>query len=237
MLPETTQVIIVGAGPAGLALGATLAAKQVDFVLVDRLEHGQNTSRAAAVHARTLEVLEGIDVSHRLVAAGLPVPAFVARDHDEELLTVSFADLPTRYPYVLMLPQNETETVLARRLQELGGAIHRSCEAIDLRQDEDGVAVTIRAAGAPEQTVRARYAVGADGYHKVHDVHWSSRFRSRCSRSGCSTTSACRSRRRRRCSSGPASCRPSPIRRQRGSRGGSASSTRWCTRICRQTSA
>lgn len=166
MLPETTQVLIVGAGPAGLALAATLAAKGVDFVVIDRLAQAQTTSRAAAIHARTLEVLEGIGASDALVAAGLQVPAFIAREGQKVLLTVSFADLPTRYPYVLMLPQSETEAILARRLEALGGTVHRACEAVDLRQEAEGVAVTVRQ-GDRDRTVRARYLVGADGYHSL----------------------------------------------------------------------
>jgi 2-polyprenyl-6-methoxyphenol hydroxylase-like FAD-dependent oxidoreductase len=130
------------------------------------LAQAQTTSRAAAIHARTLEVLEGIGASGALVAAGLQVPAFVAREGQEVLLTVSFADLPTRYPYVLMLPQSETEAILARRLEVLGGTVHRACEAVDLHQDAEGVAVTVRR-GGQARTLRARYLVGADGYHSL----------------------------------------------------------------------
>ena len=57
-LPTRTEVAIVGAGPTGLALAVTLASAGIDFVLVDRLAEGANTSRAAVVHARTLEVLD-----------------------------------------------------------------------------------------------------------------------------------------------------------------------------------
>ena len=56
-LPQRTEVAIVGAGPTGLALAVTLASAGVDFVVLDRLAEGANTSRAAVVHARTLEVL------------------------------------------------------------------------------------------------------------------------------------------------------------------------------------
>lgn len=167
MLPKTTQVIIVGAGPAGLTLGITLAAQTIDCLVIDRLAAGQNTSRAAAVHARTLEALESTGASAGLVAAGLRAPVFEAYDRDTLLLTVDFSDLPTHYPYVLMLPQNETEAILARRLAELGGTVHRTCEAIAMRQDADGTEVTIRSAGEPERTVRADYVVGADGYHSL----------------------------------------------------------------------
>jgi 2-polyprenyl-6-methoxyphenol hydroxylase-like FAD-dependent oxidoreductase len=53
-----TTVLIVGAGPTGLALAATLASLDVDAVVVDRAPQGANTSRAAVVHARTLDVLQ-----------------------------------------------------------------------------------------------------------------------------------------------------------------------------------
>ena len=66
-----TDVLIVGAGPTGLTLAATLAARGVDAITVDGQPAGANTSRAAAVNARTLEVLHDLDVSRRLVKEGL----------------------------------------------------------------------------------------------------------------------------------------------------------------------
>jgi 2-polyprenyl-6-methoxyphenol hydroxylase-like FAD-dependent oxidoreductase len=63
-----TDVLIVGAGPTGLTLATALAAQGVATVVVDRQAEGANTSRAAVVHARTLEVLEPLGVADRLVA-------------------------------------------------------------------------------------------------------------------------------------------------------------------------
>jgi 2-polyprenyl-6-methoxyphenol hydroxylase-like FAD-dependent oxidoreductase len=108
-LPVQTQVAVVGAGPAGLALACSLTARGVDVVTLDRAAEGANTSRAAVVHARTLEVLDDIDASQELVRRGLVVPHFVIRDRDAALFTVPFAGLPTRYPYTLMVPQDVTE--------------------------------------------------------------------------------------------------------------------------------
>jgi 2-polyprenyl-6-methoxyphenol hydroxylase-like FAD-dependent oxidoreductase len=53
-LPARTHVAIVGAGPTGLTLAISLASAGIDFVVVDKLAQGSNTSRAAVVHARTL---------------------------------------------------------------------------------------------------------------------------------------------------------------------------------------
>jgi 2-polyprenyl-6-methoxyphenol hydroxylase-like FAD-dependent oxidoreductase len=166
-LPVSADVAIVGAGPTGLTLACTLAAERVSFVLVDRLPEGANTSRAAVVHARTLEVLEGLEVAARLRAEGLIVPRFTLRDRDHVLLTIPFDQLPTRYPFTLMIPQNTTEAILFGRLRELGGDVYRPSTVLDLRQDADGVSVTVASDGQPPRTVRARYLVGADGMHST----------------------------------------------------------------------
>ena len=166
-LPASTDVVVVGAGPTGLALACVLAAKRISFVLVDRLVEGANTSRAAVVHARTLEVLEEVDVADRLRAEGHIVPRFTLRDRDHVLATIAFDRLPTRYPYTLMIPQNVTESILVRRLRELGSDVHRPYEVQGLRQESEGVSVTVASNGQAPQMVRARYVVGTDGMHST----------------------------------------------------------------------
>jgi len=166
-LPTTTSVVIVGAGPTGLALADVLATEGVSFVLADRIAEGANTSRAVVVHARTLEVLEELKVTDRLRAEGHVVPRFTIRDRDHLLATIRFDGLSTRYPYTLMIPQNITEAILLARLRELGCDVHRPYAVTDLRQDADGITATLAADGQQPQTVRARYAVGADGMHST----------------------------------------------------------------------
>jgi 2-polyprenyl-6-methoxyphenol hydroxylase-like FAD-dependent oxidoreductase len=162
-LPASTDVAIVGAGPTGLALATTLADAGIDFVVIDRLAEGANTSRAAVVHARTLEVLEKIGASEALIARGIPITRFAVRDGSRRLLTVPFDGLPTAYPYTLMVPQCDTEEVLLARLRALGGDVHRPYEVSAVGQDANGVTLTMRTG----ETIRARYAVGADGMHST----------------------------------------------------------------------
>jgi len=166
MLPSTTQVLIVGAGPAGLALATTLAQDGVDFVLVDRLAEGQHTSRAAVIHAHTLEVLERLGVSAALVARGLRIARFAVLDRDRPLLRLPFDGLPTPHPYLLMLPQDETEAVLAARLRAAGGTIHRGVTVEAVAQGVDGATASV-VAGGVRRAIAARFVVGADGMHSV----------------------------------------------------------------------
>ncbi len=167
VLPSATDVMIVGAGPTGLALACRLAADGVPFVLVDRLAEGANTSRAAVVHARTLEVLDDLQVTDRLHAEGRIVARFTVRDRDRALATIRFDSLPTRYPHTLMIPQQRTEAILLGRLRELGGDVSRPYVVDDVRQDADGVSVTMATNGQAAQTVCARYLIGADGMHSI----------------------------------------------------------------------
>ena len=162
-LPATADVVVVGAGPAGLALAAFLVRGGADVVLLDRAAEGANTSRAAVVHARTLEVLDGLDVTGELVERGVITPVFTVRDRDRVLLTVPFGGLPTPHPYTLMVPQDVTEEVLGDRLRALGGRVHRPHEVVAVTQDGTGATVTT-AAG---ERIRARHVVGADGMHSV----------------------------------------------------------------------
>jgi len=162
-LPGRTDVLVVGAGPAGLAVGASLAGHGHDVTVVDRQVTGANTSRAAVVHARTLEMLERIGVSKRLAGLGIQAQRFSIRDGDRELVPVRFDGLPTEYPYTLMVPQNITEQVLLERLEELGGSVHRPYLATGVSQTADGAEVTLESG----ETIKARYVVAADGMNST----------------------------------------------------------------------
>jgi 2-polyprenyl-6-methoxyphenol hydroxylase-like FAD-dependent oxidoreductase len=167
--PGAVDVLVVGAGPTGLTLGAALAAKGVSVTLVDRLPEGANTSRAAVVHARTLEALERIGAADRLVGKGLQCQRFTVRDRDSVLLSLNFDWLPTRYPYALMVSQAVTEAVLLERFQEAGGCLIRPCALANLTQDDHGVDAILD----DGRQIRARYLVGADGMHsRVRDLSW-----------------------------------------------------------------
>ena len=160
---NNTDVLIVGAGPSGLTLAASLVSRGIATTVVDRQAAGANTSRAAVVNARSLEVLEDLDVARRLVKEGVQAPLFSIRDRARTLIPIDFSTLPTEYPYSLMVPQSTTERLLLDRLIELGGSVVRPKTLTSIEQDTDGVTASFD----DGDVIRARYVVGADGIHST----------------------------------------------------------------------
>ncbi|MFI6297673.1 FAD-dependent oxidoreductase [Nonomuraea sp. NPDC050790] len=163
MLPTATDVLVIGAGPTGLTLALSLTLQGLDVTVVDNQEEGDNTSRAAVVHARTLERLEPLGVAAPMAGRGIHAKQFTIRDRDRVLVPVPFGNLPTDYPYTLMISQAETERILLDRLVELGGRVARPYTLTGLTQDGAGATAVF----SDGSTVRARYVAGADGMHST----------------------------------------------------------------------
>ncbi|MEV5528214.1 FAD-dependent monooxygenase [Streptomyces prunicolor] len=166
--PTTTDVLIIGAGPAGLTLACDLARRGIGFLLLERSTTPSTASRAKTIQPRTMEVVDDLGVAGRVLTQGrVNVPT---RRYDREQVVSEAVELAggahtTDAPYPpVWLSQPRFEQILRDRLAELGGAIHWGSEVTDLQQDDDGVAATVTAGpDAGSRTVRARYAVGADG--------------------------------------------------------------------------
>jgi len=161
------DVLICGAGAAGLTLAIDLARRGVSFRLIDKIDGPFRGSRGKGIQPRTQEVFEDLGLIDRLVAiAGLYPPQREYRHEGgwtDSVVVESGPPTPAEpYHIPLMAPQFLTEGVMRERLAELGGRPAFGRELIGFEQDGEGVTAHIRAA-AGEETVRARYLVGADG--------------------------------------------------------------------------
>ena len=150
-----TDVLIVGAGPTGLTLAGDLARAGVRYTLLERRSGDPNTTRAFAVHARTLEELDVRGVADELIATGRRVSGVRLFGQVE----LDLSGLPTRFPYILITPQYQTERVLAGR----GVEVTEGAAVASITQDADGVTATL----TDGRTLRARYLVGCDGVHSA----------------------------------------------------------------------
>lgn len=160
------DIVIVGAGPTGLSLCAKLKQLGISSLILDRLPEGANTSRAIAIHARTLEVLESLNVTSELIKEGIIVNMFRVRDRDRILASISFKDLNTEYPFVLICPQVRTEAILLHRLESLGEKVQRPCEVVTISNGENNIQVQFKE-DDKLKIVHAKWLIGCDGMHSI----------------------------------------------------------------------
>lgn len=158
---NSADVIVVGAGPTGLALACELALAGVRCRVLERRAEEPNITRAFAVHARTLELLDARGLADEVLLHGVRVDSVAPVPGSSLDLGV----LGSRYPMIFIAPQSGTERVLRARAERLGVEIVRGAEVLGIRQDDAGVRVEV--GGAHPRTERARYVVGCDGAHSA----------------------------------------------------------------------
>jgi len=166
------QVLVVGAGPAGLATAITAIRNGARVLVVERHPGTSIYPRATGVHLRTVELLRSWDL-HR------EVRALDERVHPLRSVSPTLREatgLPIGYPtdprevlavspvLPVWCPQDRLEPVLLEHLRSVGGEVRFGVELVDLVDDRAGFTATLRdRATGTESSVRARFVVGADG--------------------------------------------------------------------------
>ncbi|MBH1943532.1 FAD-dependent oxidoreductase [Erythrobacter sp. YJ-T3-07] len=161
------DVLICGAGAAGLTLAIDLARRGLSFRLIDKIDAPFPGSRGKGIQPRTQEVFEDLGVLDRIVAVGgmYPKQRSYAEDgsfSDADMVEAGAATASEPFQLPLMVPQFLTERVLRERLAELGYRPDFGHTLVDFTQQTDGVTARI-ASAMGEETVRVRWLVGADG--------------------------------------------------------------------------
>src|ERR1700752_4133089 len=113
-----SAVLIVGAGPTGLVLALWLTKLGVAVRIIDKTAEPGTTSRALAVHARTLELYRQLDLTDAVLEKGHLVPAVNLWLRGEREPRVAFGDVGadlTPYPFLHIFPQDEHERLLVAR--------------------------------------------------------------------------------------------------------------------------
>ncbi|MFF3321513.1 FAD-dependent monooxygenase [Streptomyces sp. NPDC002889] len=161
---KEVDVLVVGAGPTGLALACDLGRRGVSVLVAERADGLFPGSRGKGIQPRTMEVFDDLGVVDAVLAAGGPAPMGLvwqdgerAGEHD----MFHRAGVTPAEPYgePWLLPQWRTQEILLARLRELGGDVAFGHEATGLTQDADGVTARLSTGAA----ARARYTVAADG--------------------------------------------------------------------------
>ncbi len=157
--PRDSEVLITGAGPAGLVLAGELALAGVPVTVLERDPGPPPYCRGFNLNARSLELFGLRGLAERFLAEGPVTPwtSFVGGAR------LDLGAMRTRHPYVLGIPQTRVEELLAEHATALGARVLRGHRVTSARQDADGVTVGTVTAGGPAGTWRCRWLVGCDG--------------------------------------------------------------------------
>lgn len=156
------EVLIVGAGPTGLTMALELARHEMPFRIIGKAPGPAVESRAIGIVPRTMEIFDimGIvdpflDASHRLRGANVFVGS-------KRIAHLNFDDLDTRY-FVAVLPQGDTERILAEQLNRKGITVEREVELTGVSQENDIVTARLRHKDGREEVCRTKWLIGCDG--------------------------------------------------------------------------
>ncbi|MFF4590274.1 FAD-dependent monooxygenase [Streptomyces sp. NPDC001388] len=158
------DVLVVGAGPTGLALALQAHDHGARVRIVERRPEAFRPSRALILHPRTLEVLRPLGVTDALLAKADTAPSAVLH-LGRRAVRAGLADLAlpdTAFPHLSLLRQMDVETVLARALADRGVPVERGTELVTVRDDGPSARAVLR---TPEgvQEIRCPFVGGCDG--------------------------------------------------------------------------
>jgi 2-polyprenyl-6-methoxyphenol hydroxylase-like FAD-dependent oxidoreductase len=170
---RSSDVLIVGAGPTGLVLALWLAKMNVKVRIIDKTAVPGTTSRALAVHARTLELYRQLDLTETVIARGHTVPAANLWVRGEKKARIDFSTAGyglTPYPFLHIFPQDEHERLLIERLADYGVEVERNTELASYK--EEGGKILAELSGPDgEKPCEARFIAGCDGARsKVREI-------------------------------------------------------------------
>lgn len=157
------SVLIVGAGPTGLMMACELARHGVSFRIIDKKPGPTQGSNATWIQTRTLEIFNSIGIIDQFIKTGHQCKAINFYEKGVQLSTILLNQIDSMYPFILMVPQNETERLLIKKLNEYNIVVERSSELIDIKQSSKDVLSSIRKSNGDIEIVRSSWLIACDG--------------------------------------------------------------------------
>ena len=167
-MESSKEILIVGAGPTGLTAAMELTRLGIKVRIIDKAEAASTTSKALAVQARTLELFEQRGLENQMLELGNEAHYASLYSNDKLLGSVDFNRIPSRYNYILLIPQSDTEKVLREKIESLGVTIEWKTELINFVQDENNrIIADIKLPDGTIEHINPVYLISAEGAHSI----------------------------------------------------------------------
>jgi 2-polyprenyl-6-methoxyphenol hydroxylase-like FAD-dependent oxidoreductase len=171
-MPQTTQntsvpALIVGAGPVGLTMAAELTRYGVGCRLIEKNPAPNDKSKALVLWSRTLELLQKTGPVEAFLRAGRTIDGASVYGQGRRLAHLELDGVASPYPRPLMLPQCDTERLLAEHLATQGIRAERSVELVGFDAGEEVVVATLAHADGRRELVDCQWLLGCDGAHST----------------------------------------------------------------------
>jgi 2-polyprenyl-6-methoxyphenol hydroxylase-like FAD-dependent oxidoreductase len=163
---SSPDVLVIGAGPAGLTAAAEALRHGLSVRIIDQNESRSSFSKALVLHSRSLEIFQDMGFVENVLNSGRKFHALNIYVPGRRLARIVFEELEWQdalFPFWLSIPQSETERCLEDHLNKLGGCVERNTELVNLEQFEDHVHVVIKHQGGSTETLDVPWVVGCDG--------------------------------------------------------------------------
>ncbi len=165
-IDSSVDVLIAGAGPAGLMMACQLAIHNISFRIIDKKASPTICSGALIIHARTLEILQQMSLAEKAIKAGIIAKTINIRFNKKKNIAIDFSDVGkslTRFPFLLMLEQWHTENLLAEFLKENNHKVENKTELVAFAQQNELVTSDIIKPDGSIEVVKSKFLIGADG--------------------------------------------------------------------------
>jgi 2-polyprenyl-6-methoxyphenol hydroxylase-like FAD-dependent oxidoreductase len=163
---NSTEVLIVGAGPTGLMMACQLAVHHVSFRIIDKNTTSSQNSGALIVQARTLEIFEQLGIAAKAIKEGIIADNIDIRYNGKKIAGTSIKNMGgnlSQFPFLLMLEQSKTEKLLQKFLEERGCYVERNVQFKNFAEDNNSITTEVIMPDGSGQTIVSKYLIGADG--------------------------------------------------------------------------
>ncbi|MEC7489664.1 MAG: NAD(P)/FAD-dependent oxidoreductase [Pseudomonadota bacterium] len=166
------RIVVVGCGPVGMVLALAFYRKGLPVTVLERAAAPIDDQRAAAIQPSSLEMLSELGVTDEIHEKGLISPTFHYRDRVSGELVAEFdfkqlADV-TKFPYVIQYEQFKlVKTIIAEIGKTTDVETRFSCEVTNVEQTADTALVSFINEEGSNETIRAPWVIGCDGFNSV----------------------------------------------------------------------